>query len=258
MGKSVDDSTGINSREKALCISSDSCGIWWALSIELCLTVSGDSPILSVYSPNPRKMITEKQEAVLNFIEEYQLKFGKSPTIREMKERFGVKSDNSILKHLKALEDKGRLKKDDTPRGIKMLSSVKERFEAASNIVKIPLLGMIPAGGPVISEEHVIDYFEIGKDLLKKPNGSFALKVSGLSMIDAGILEGDFVVANRDTEAKDGDIVIALVDGASTVKRYRKKGTHGALEAANPDYSDIEVSEYLEVQGVVTAVIRMY
>ncbi len=229
-----------------------------AVSIELCLTVSKVSPILSVRLPNPSPMITEKQESVLKFIEEYQLKFGKSPTLREMREKFGVKSDNSILKHLKALKEKGYLEKDDTPRGIKMLSSVRERFEAASNVMRIPLLGTIPAGGPVIAEEHVINYFEVGKDFLKKPNGSFALKVTGLSMIDAGILEGDFVVANKDMEAKDGDIVVALVDGENTVKRYRNKNGQVWLEAANPDYKDIDPSEFLEVQGVVTAVIRMY
>ncbi|MEK7146186.1 MAG: transcriptional repressor LexA [Patescibacteria group bacterium] len=202
--------------------------------------------------------ITEKQEAVLKFIEKYQMQNGSSPTLREMREHFGVSSDNSILKHLKALEDKGYIQKDDTPRGIKLLNSIREKLEAVSNLVRIPLLGTIPAGGPVLSEEHVIDYFEVGQDLLKRPSGSFALRVTGLSMIDAGILEGDFVIATRDIEAKEGDIVIALVDGENTVKRYRKNNQHVWLEAANPDYSDIEVGEYLEIQGVVTAVIRQY
>lgn len=203
-------------------------------------------------------MMTEKQEAVLKYIEQYQMKMGKSPTLREMREHFGVSSDNSILKHLKALEEKGYLNKDDTPRGIGLLDSVKEKLEAVSNITRIPLLGMIPAGGPVLAEEHAISYFEIGNDFLKKPQGSFALKVSGLSMINAGILEGDFVIANRELPVKDGDIVVALVDGRNTVKRYRKKDHQVWLEAENPDYSDIHPDEYLEVQGVVTAVIRMY
>lgn len=203
-------------------------------------------------------MITEKQEAVLRFIETYQLEFGKSPTLREMREAFGVSSDNSILKHLKALEEKGFLKKDDTPRGIGLLDSVKEKFEAAAQVSRIPLLGTIPAGGPVLSEEFVLDYFEVGNDLLKKPQGSFALKVSGLSMINAGILEGDFVIANRSIPTKDGDIVIALVDGENTVKRYRSNKGKVWLEADNPDYADIYPDEFLEIQGVVTAVIRMY
>ncbi len=203
-------------------------------------------------------MLTEKQEAVLKYIEQYQMRFGKSPTLREMREHFGVSSDNSILKHLKALEDKGYLQKDDTPRGIGLLGSVKEKLEVASNIARIPLLGTIPAGGPVLSDEHIIDYFEVGNDLLKKPQGSFALRVTGLSMINAGILEGDFVIANQEMAPKDGDVVVALVDGKNTVKRYRKKDHQVWLEAENPDYSDIHPDEYLEIQGVVTAVIRMY
>ncbi|QQR54709.1 transcriptional repressor LexA [Candidatus Peregrinibacteria bacterium] len=203
-------------------------------------------------------MLTDKQQAVLQFIEAYQMQFGKSPTLREMREHFGVSSDNSILKHLKALQDKGHLNKDDTPRGIGLLQTVKDRLETASNVTRIPLLGMIPAGGPVFSEEHVLDYFEVGNDLLKKPQGSFALKVSGLSMINAGILEGDFVIANRDVHAKDADIVVALVDGRNTVKRYRNENGRVWLQAENPEYNDIEPTEFLEVQGVVTAVIRMY
>lgn len=222
------------------------------------MTVSVCSPILSIHSPNRHAMITEKQEAVLHFIEDFQMKFGKSPTIREMREHFGVKSDNSILKHLRALEAKGYLLKDDTPRGIQLLASVKEKLNAATNLMKIPVLGTIPAGGPTFSEEHVIDYFEVGSDMLQKPHGSFALRVTGLSMINAGILEGDFVIANREVRVKDGDIVIALVDGENTVKRYRTDGTRVWLQAENPEYEDIFATDYLEVQGVVTTVIRMY
>ncbi|MFT7183953.1 MAG: repressor LexA [Oceanicoccus sp.] len=203
-------------------------------------------------------MITEKQEAVLNYIEEYQMKFGKSPTIREMREKFEVKSDNSILKHIKALVEKGYLVKDDTPRGIKLLDSVKAKLEAVTNLMKIPVLGTIPAGGATISEEHVIDYFEVGSDMLRKPQGSFALRVTGLSMINAGILEGDFVIANRDSEPKNNDIVIALVDGENTVKRYRIKDGKVWLQAENPDYEDIYAEDFLEIQGVVSTVIRMY
>jgi repressor LexA len=203
-------------------------------------------------------MITDKQQAVLQFIEDYQLQFGKSPTLREMRENFGVSSDNSILKHLNALQEKGYLKKDDTPRGIGLLQKVKDKLEAVSNVTRIPLLGTIPAGGPVLSDEHVLDYFEVGNDLLKRPQGSFALRVSGLSMINAGILEGDFVIANQAVKAKDGDVVVALVDGKNTVKRYRAKDGRVWLQAENPEYNDIDPTEFLEIQGVVTAVIRMY
>ena len=103
--------------------------------------------------------LTEKQEALLAFIEEYQMEHGSSPTTREMKEYFGVSSDNSILKQLKALQEKGYIQKDDTPRGIKLLSSVKEKLTTPE--FKLPLLGMIPAGGPVLSEEYVEKWMNI-------------------------------------------------------------------------------------------------
>lgn len=202
--------------------------------------------------------LTDKQKAVLKFIEKYQMEYGSSPTLREMREHFKVSSDNSVIKHVKALHQKGYIEKDDTPRGIKLLSKVKEKLDIASTVFRVPLLGTIPAGGPVFSEEHVLDYFEVGPSVVKKPDGSFALRVSGLSMIDAGILEGDFVIANRFLKAKDGDIVVALVDGQNTVKRYRKDGNHVWLEAENPDYKNIEPSEYLEIQGVVVNLIRQY
>ena len=110
--------------------------------------------------------LTEKQSAVLKFIEKYQLKNGASPTIREMREEFGVSSDNSILKHLKALEEKGYIIKDDTPRGIKILDTVKKRLESESR--KLPLLGYIPAGGPVLSEEYIDSWFDVGPDVAKQ------------------------------------------------------------------------------------------
>ncbi len=101
--------------------------------------------------------LTEKQKAVLDFIEEYQMSYGKSPTLREMREHFGVASDNSILKHLNALKTKGYIMKDDTPRGIKLLSSVREKLTTGVETASLPLLGTIPAGGAALSEEHVID-----------------------------------------------------------------------------------------------------
>lgn len=201
--------------------------------------------------------LTQKQEAVLNFIEEYQLEYGSSPTIREMKEEFNVKSDNSILKHLKALEKKGYIKKDDTPRGIKLLDSVKMKLQA--NSVSLPLLGYIPAGGPVASEEHVESYMDIGLDAVQSPEKSYLLSVTGDSMINAGIFEGDILIVCYDKKPKEGDIVVGLVDNANTVKRYcLDKNGAPYLKAENPAYEDITPEEELMVQGVVTGLIRRY
>lgn len=223
----------------------------------------GHSPILvvSIYLPNKKYMkeyLTEKQEAVLNFIEEYQMTNGKSPTIREMREHFGVSSDNSILKHVKALNEKGFVEKDDTPRGIKILESVKKRLEGAKNAFKLPILGFIPAGGPVLTEEHVEGWMTIGDDLARNATDFFLLNVKGESMIDAGIFEGDLVLVNSRKQAKNGDVVVALVDGSNTLKRLVKEGGKSYLRAENKNYSDIHPAEELSTQGVVVSMIRQF
>ena len=202
------------------------------------------------------KFLTPKQEAVLKYIEKYQLKNGASPTIREMREHFNVSSDNSILKHLKALEEKGYIKKDDTPRGIKILDSVKKRLESES--VKLPLLGYIPAGGPVLTEEYIESWYDLGADIAKKQEGLFLLKVIGDSMINAGIFEGDIVVVDSSKQPRNGDIVVGLVDGQNTVKRYIVENGIRYLKAENPEYSNIYPEQELIIQGVVTGLIRYY
>ncbi len=200
--------------------------------------------------------LTEKQGAVLKYIEKYQLKHGKSPTIREMREHFEVSSDNSILKHLKALEEKGHIKKDDTPRGIKLFESVKKRLE--SETVKLPLLGFVPAGGPVDSEEYIEGWYDVGPDISKGGKSTFILKVRGESMIDAGIHDGDLVIVDGKKPAKNFDIVVALVDNQNTVKRYIKDGSKIYLHAENKAFEDIYPEGELVIQGVVTSLLRFY
>ncbi|MBI4234679.1 transcriptional repressor LexA [Candidatus Peregrinibacteria bacterium] len=202
--------------------------------------------------------LTEKQEAVLKFIEEYQMAYGKSPTLREMREHFQVSSDNSVLKHLKALEEKGFISKDDTPRGIGLLNAVKEKLSAGISSVRLPILGAIPAGGPVLSEEYVQGYMNVGEDLAANEKDFFLLQVTGNSMIDAGIFEGDLVIVDMKKEPRDGDIVVALVDGENTLKRFVKKGGAVHLKAENPAYKDIYAKDELLIQGVIRTLIRQY
>lgn len=201
--------------------------------------------------------LTERQEAVLGFIEEYQSAYGKSPTVREMREHFGVSSDNSILKHVKALQEKGYIEKDDTPRGIKLLSKLKEKLEGKINF-ELPVLGFIPAGGPVVTEESVESWMSVGEDLAKNAQDYFMLRVTGESMIDAGIIEGDLVVVDTKKQPRDGDIVVALIDNANTLKRFIKKEGKVYLKAENKKYDDIYPENELMVQGVVTALVRKY
>jgi repressor LexA len=203
------------------------------------------------------EFLTEKQEAVLKFIEDYQMAHGKSPTLREMREHFNVSSDNSILKHLKALSEKGFLEKDDTPRGIKLLESVKQKLSGGCG-VNLPILGAIPAGGPVITEEYVKGWMNVGEELAANAEDYFLLEVTGNSMIDAGIFEGDRVLVNAKKETREGDIVVALVDNENTLKRLVKKDRKFYLKAENKEYKDIHPVKELCVQGVVTALIRQY
>lgn len=200
--------------------------------------------------------LTDKQKAVLKYIEKYQLKHGSSPTIREMREHFQVSSDNSILKHLKALEEKGFINRDDTPRGIKILDSVKKRLESEN--IKLPLLGFVPAGGPVLSEEYIDNWYDVGPDVAKKEEGIFILKVRGESMIGAGINDGDLVVVDSNKNPRNGDIVVALVDNENTVKRFIRDGNKVYLKPENDKFEDIFPEGELIIQGVVSSLLRFY
>ncbi len=202
------------------------------------------------------EFLTDKQKAVLKYIEKYQLKNGKSPTIREMRERFNVSSDNSIIKHLKALEEKGYIHKDDTPRGIKLLDEVKKRLESAT--IKLPLLGYIPAGGPVLTEEFVDSWYDVGPDVASNTENTFILRVRGESMINAGINDGDLVIVDSKKTPKTGDVVVALVDNQNTVKTYMSKNGKYYLQAENPEFEDIYPEGELIIQGVVTSLLRFY
>lgn len=200
--------------------------------------------------------LTPKEKKLFSFIEKYQLKNGSSPTVREMREHMGLKSDGFVVHMLKALDEKDFIEKDDTPRGIKLLPAASERLRA--DFVKLPVLGTIPAGGPVVSEEHIEDWVSFEASAIKNPKDCFILKVRGDSMIDAGIFEGDHVIASSRKEAKPGDIVIALVDGASTVKRYMVSRGRPYLKAENAKYGPIYSEDELIIQGVVIGLMRWY
>lgn len=207
---------------------------------------------------NPNSTPTDKQQQVLEIIRDYQLEHGTSPTLRELRESLGVSSDNGVLKHLAALEEKGYLSRRGGSRSIEMLDSVKQRLDTPSEN-RLPLLGFVPAGGPVMSEEYISDWLTVGEDLIYRLKDSFLLRVKGDSMIDAGIHEGDLVVVCGSLEPKVMDIVVGLVDQGNTVKRLmRDKRGKMYLKPENPKYEDIYPEGDLQIQGVVTGLIRLY
>lgn len=201
-------------------------------------------------------ILTEKEKQLLGFIEKHQLKYGSSPTVREMREYMGLKSDGFVVHCLKSLAEKKAIKKGSTPRSIKLLPQVEQRLQ--TDFVKLPVLGAVPAGGPVVSEENVLDWisFEAGK--IKHPEQTFILKVRGDSMINAGIFDNDYVIAAMNMPPRPNDIVVALVDGGSTVKRYMIQHGKPYLKQENPTYENIYPESDLQVQGVVIGVFRWY
>lgn len=204
-------------------------------------------------------MLPEKQSQILEYIKDYQLENGSSPTFGEIREYFNFSSLNSVFKHLKALEVKGFIRKSNQARGIELLDEVRENlFEKKDD--KVPLFGSVPAGDPTTMEGNIIDEINVSEQLLPKKDGIFLLKVTGDSMDQTGIIEGDIVIVDSTKKAKNFDIVVALVDNANTLKRYMLKDglPHLMPESSNPRHSEIIPVNEAYIQGVVTASFRNY
>lgn len=198
--------------------------------------------------------LTERQQEIFEFIEQYQVEHGCSPKIMELQKKFEIKSVNGVIKHLRALEKKGWIIRDNTPRGIGLLERARQKIQ--STMVSVPIFGTIPAGNPQDVQEMIEGYQSVDSSLLRTPGKAFALIVKGESMVDAGIVEGDVVVLEQ-KEPKHFDIVAALVDGASTLKRFiKEKDGRTFLHAENKEYPDIHPSEELIIQGVAVYLIR--
>lgn len=210
-----------------------------------------------ITNPNKPKL-TRKQKKVFRFIRQYQKKNFRSPTVREICDHLGASSDNAAIKHLKALAEKGYIKRDNTPRGINLLRSISAKLNRGMRLRKIPVLGTIPAGGPVLSEENIMEWMTLTEDQVRNPEHAFILIVRGDSMEDAGIFEGDMVIADSKKEPRSGDIVIALVDGENTVKRFICEGDAVYLKPENRNYKEIYPVNELTIQGVVIGLMRSY
>jgi repressor LexA len=183
--------------------------------------------------------LTERQRQILEFITKRIGEQGYPPTIREIGEEMGIRSTNGVNDHLKALERKGYLKREVLKsRALRPVSSPEvETDDIASNVIPalvppsgetiaVPVLGRVAAGSPILADEHVettvhVDSFFLGTGRHERV---FALRVTGESMIDAGIFDGDYIFVRKQIEARAGDIVVAMIDGEATVKRYEPAG----------------------------------
>ena len=165
--------------------------------------------------------ITKKQEEILNYIKDEILERGFPPAVREICQAVGLKSTSSVHSHLESLEKNGYIRRDPTkPRAIEILD---ESFNMLRReMVNVPVVGTVAAGQPILAEQNIDSYFPIPSEYMPNEQ-SFILKVKGESMVNAGILDGDSVLVMQQTTARNGDIVVALIEDSATVKTYYKE-----------------------------------
>ncbi|MEX2133820.1 MAG: transcriptional repressor LexA [Acidimicrobiia bacterium] len=207
-------------------------------------------------------MLSKRQQQVLEYIRDTVNDRGYPPSVREIGDAVGLSSPSSVHSQLSALVEMGMITRDPTkPRAIVVVESQSEKQTARvedDRLREIPLLGRIAAGTPILAAEHVEEVMPLPVSLVGD-GPVFLLEVKGDSMIDAGIHEGDLVAIHSQKEARDGEIVAALVDGEeATVKRLRRKDGKVILESANPDYAPMVFSEGVELIGKVVSILRRY
>jgi repressor LexA len=196
--------------------------------------------------------ISTRQQEILDYIRDMVADRGYPPSVREIGEAVGLSSPSTVHSHLSTLEATGHLRRDPTkPRAIEVLDE-----DSPSNIRKVPLVGRIAAGSPILAEEDIEEVYPLPTELVGD-GPLFMLRVKGESMINAGILDGDFVVIRRQPDALDGEIVAALIDGEeATVKRLQRRDGAVILHSENPAFEPMVFTEGVELIGKVVTVMR--
>ena len=198
--------------------------------------------------------LTPNQRRVLDLIQTYLERDGQAPTLREISENLGLSSHSSAQDYVEALIRKGALERSPKHRGLRLPH--RSRLPAAASL---PLVGRVAAGSPIMSEGNIEANFAVDPALFR-PHADFLLRVVGLSMRDAGILDGDLIAVHRTPNAHDGQIVIARLDDEITVKRLKRERERLLLLPENPDFAPIDVSanrvDSFAIEGVYVGLIR--
>ena len=198
------------------------------------------------------RQLTPRQSQILEMVQDFIAETGMPPTRAEIARELGFKSANAAEEHLRALQKKGVL--DLVPgasRGIRLKDSLREQ-------IGLPLVGRVAAGSPILAEEHIETHYRIDPALFN-PKPHYLLRVEGMSMKDAGILDGDLVAVHRTPEVRSRQIVVARLEDEVTVKRYRQDGKVVWLMPENEDFEPIKVDlskQSMVIEGVVVGVIR--
>lgn len=197
---------------------------------------------------------SNKQLEIYEYIKNQIKEKGYPPSVREIGAAVGLKSTSTVHGHLERLEKKGLIKRDATkPRTIEVIENSANRKE----IINIPIIGTITAGSPILAIENIEDIFPLPIDYVKSNKELFMLKVSGESMIEAGILDGDLSIIEKANSAQNGDIVVALIENEATLKRFFKEKDHIRLQPENKNMGPIIVPD-CQVIGKLVGIYRQY
>ena len=205
--------------------------------------------------------LTKRQQEIFEFIKRYSSKHGYPPTVRDIGKAVGLASSSTVHAHLANLEKLGLLRRDPTkPRAIELLDRVSESVvENVRSLVAplgLPVVGQVAAGAPLLAEENIEEYVQVPAVAGGGANtGEYVLRVRGESMIDIGILEGDYVVVRPQDTARDGEIIVALVGEEATVKRFFRESDHIRLQPENTSMEPIR-SKDVQVMGRVVGLFR--
>ena len=197
--------------------------------------------------------ISSKQREILEYIKQEILNKGYPPAVREICEAVHLKSTSSVHSHLETLEKNGYIRRDPTkPRAIEIID---DNFNLTRReVVNVPIIGQVAAGQPLLAVENIENYFPIPTEFM--PNAeTFMLKVKGDSMINAGIFNGDKILVQKQSDAQNGDIVVALVDDSATVKTFYKEDGHFRLQPEN-DTMDPIIVDHVDILGKVIGLYR--
>ena len=202
--------------------------------------------------------LSDKQIKILQYIKDELTIRGYPPSIREICKAVGLSSTSSVHAHLNTLEDKGYIKKGTNKRRALELIDIDDICSdmPKKEIINLPIIGTVTAGSPILAVENIDDTLPISIDFVGNKE-SYVLKVKGESMIDAGILDGDYVIVNSQHSAKNGDIVVALIGDEATVKTFYKEKDHIRLQPENSLMDPILIKEPY-ILGIVKAVVRKY
>ncbi len=194
----------------------------------------------------------DNQAKILAFIKSEIQEKGYPPSVREICDAVGLKSTSTVHGHLQRLQKKGLIHRDAMkPRAMEVLG---DPSFSRQEMVQVPVIGRVAAGLPILAQENVEDHLMLSADFLGAGE-HFSLRVRGDSMVNAGILEGDYLIVRKQPHANNGDIVVALIDDEATVKRYYKENGHFRLQPEN-DYMDPIIVEELSILGRVTSLVR--